>query len=131
MTAPITTTSSGSPRQASLLQESSLRSPLKRTHSDRQGSEDLRVEDGQRARPIKKFKQGDTGEGQGPDGIVARLFKYAWQFIGAPPEGEIFLLGFRRPLADRFWKLSNQRRPYCKGHRRGQAPDIAQDDEQG
>lgn len=91
MTAPISTTSFGSPRQSPQSQESNHRSPLKRTHSDQQASEDYRTEDGQRGRPIKKIKQGETAEGQ-EAGLVARLFKYAWQFIGPAPEGKSFVL---------------------------------------
>ena len=127
MTAPITTTSFGSSKLSSQSLESNHRSPLKRTHSDRQAPEDRRVEDGQRGRPIKKIKQGETAEGQEPDGLVARLFKYAWQFIGAPPEGKIVLLRRKMTLI-LLHRFSNKRQSRCKSYRRGQTPDITQND---
>jgi hypothetical protein len=87
MTAPITTTSFGSPSHSPQSLESNPRSPLKRTHSEHHSSEDHSLEEGQRGRPIKKIKQGGPEEGQEPDGFVARLFKYAWQIIGPTTEG--------------------------------------------
>lgn len=92
MTAPLPTTSfgSGSPRRSSGGREVQvLSSPLKRAHSGEQstgGQEDSERSEEDRNRPVKKLKQEITGE-QGGEGLVSRLFKYAWYFVSGAVEG--------------------------------------------
>lgn len=89
MTAPFSTTSFGSPQRNHQAQGSSRQSsPLKRSHSDQQELDEYRATgDEQSDRPIKKIKQSLAAEGQEPEGLLTRLFKYAWQVMGAAPEG--------------------------------------------
>jgi hypothetical protein len=82
MTAALSTTSFGSSQYNNQVQQSSRHSsPLKRSHSDQQELDEYRAgHDEQSNRPIKKIRV----EGQEADGIVSRLWKYAWQLIAAP-----------------------------------------------
>jgi hypothetical protein len=94
MTAPLPTTSFGSdsPRRTSGggRELQILSSPLKRAHysgDQGAGSEEEFGRSGDVGnRPVKKLKQEVTDEQEG-EGLVARLFKYAWHFVSGVIEG--------------------------------------------
>ncbi|KAJ9103290.1 hypothetical protein QFC21_002713 [Naganishia friedmannii] len=94
MTAPLPTTSFGSgssPRHTSGGREvQSLSSPLKRAFvGGQQGSSEQDTEGTgeDKGRPVKKLKQEVQEEQDVGQGLVTRLFKYAWHFVGGALQG--------------------------------------------
>ncbi|KAJ9101474.1 hypothetical protein QFC19_005125 [Naganishia cerealis] len=94
MTAPLPSTSFGSQQRNCGERELQVfNSPLKRTHSQGQkgsgGDEAANQQSGQDGaviRPVKKLKQVAVIDEEESEGLVARLFKYAWHFVGGAPE---------------------------------------------
>lgn len=101
MTAPLPSTSFGSQqRNCGERELQAFSSPLKRTHSQGQkdsgGDEAANQQSGQDGaaiRPVKKLKQVAVIDEEEGEGLVARLFKYAWHFVGGAPEGMCHSLG--------------------------------------